>query len=277
MSTYVPPRRIRLRLKALNEVAKRLSLSDASLTLENRELLSCHERVDALGKTISRNLADIKNSMPSITSEHLVKTVALYGALKEQDHVILSSIVAQGLSPREKNLLDEGLAVLSIGDSRKILSLAPESDTLLNKLSDMVRSAHNRIALAEKDVIMEKTQDVLNALGYDVRVKSRRSGTLLRGMKNDLSIAADVSETGELSIDMAGFEGGACSKELDLFMGKLKDSGIMIQHPEGIFHGKKEGGVLAQEAAKEIPFNPLKKDNRRQLLAMSRQRTRIQR
>jgi hypothetical protein len=149
------------------------------------------------------------------------------------------------------------------------------SEAILGKLTEAVRSAHNRITGVERDILKEKTQACLEALGYDVRIKSKTSGVLVRGVKQDLSIAACIDKSGTLSIDMAGFEGGACNKELDQLTGRLSESGVVMDDLRGIHHGKKEGGVLSQEAAREITFNPLNKNNRRHLFALSRTRRMI--
>jgi hypothetical protein len=95
----------------------------------------------------------------------------------------------------------------------------------------------------------------LKAIGYQVRVKSIGSNLLIRGKKQDLSIAAQVTQKGELHIDMAGFEGDLCTKELDRLKDELSRYGIEFELIKRKYHGKKDGGVLAQSAEKEIPFD----------------------
>jgi len=283
MSKYVPPAKTLHKLKAAQDVLKKLSLSEKQLKLGDIELACCQERVDGLGRSISAHLHSINFGLRASSADfskspkmnNLAKAVSLYEALQEKEHAILGVLTTTALLPSEKIVLEESR--LSLIQGRIPESLTRQGETLLNHLTTAVKSAHDRISLAQKEVVLEKTRETLNTLGYDVRLKSRQSGLLLRGVKQDLSIAAEISKTGTLSLDLAGFEGGACSGELGMFVQKLEQAGIVMENAQKTHHGKKEGGILAQDAAKEIPFNPLQNNHQKRLFALSRQKLKIRR
>ena len=64
-------------------------------------------------------------------------------------------------------------------------------------------------------------------------------------------------EGGEVEMDLAGFEGRSCEEEIGRIKEAFRERGISLRVTKSDFHGREEGGSLAQEAAKELPFNPL--------------------
>ena len=137
---------------------------------------------------------------------------------------------------------------------------------------------------ASDAVVSEMVLRSLAEMGYEARVKERENDLLIRGRQEDLSIAMRVTENNELHMDMAGFTAGSCTGELDHINEVLRKHGIDCETIERVHHGKKEGGLLAEEVIREIPFsfNPLepqatKSGQRGKLLKLSALRQRIKR
>jgi hypothetical protein len=129
-------------------------------------------------------------------------------------------------------------------------------DETLSSLEDATRRAHERLARAEQNALTRTTQDVLKSCGYEVRRKEQGEGELVRGKKQDLSVAAHL-EGGEVEMDLAGFEGRSCEEEMERLKEAFRERGISLRITSSDFHGQEEGGTLAQEASEELPFNPL--------------------
>jgi len=294
MSTYQRAKVRKLRLRSLEDIKAKLDIRELSSANFATECLTTNERVNALGDSISCHLSDLNitikelqrnNPLTSGTVEAAAKVVSLHEALAEDKQHLLQTLVNRTLTSKDIDTINLASNYLKAGDVNGLSMISTGVETLLNKMNNGVRTAHSEITKAETEVLSEKMAESLNAMGYQVKSKSRGGERLIRGKKKDLSVAARITG-GELSTDMAGFEGGACKDELKRLNEELSRKGIVLGDIHSEYHGKRDGGVLAQEASKEIPFefNPLQektssdsKEHIKRLMGLNHLRRRINR
>jgi hypothetical protein len=268
MSNYQITRIPKMRLRSLEAIKGKLDMRELSCSDVNFEHITSQERIMSLGESISRHLHTLNKDVNKLkgTNQQIHRTIGVISkaistrrALSEERHILLQSLVTRTLSSKDIVTLNSSIEFLKTGNLIRLATMQAEADNLLQKLSKTVKTAHLKLAAAEKEVLAEKTIESLTSIGYQVKSKSIGNELLIRGKKQDLSIAAQITKNGELHIDMAGFEGGACKGELDRLNEELLKQGIGFEITDRVYHGKKEGGVLAQKIKKEITieFNPL--------------------
>lgn len=297
MSSAQTARVPKLRLLSLDEVKERVGITQLEGYTEH---ITCKERVVALGATIKKHLQQVdaklekldsvKNSLSLKSLDTLRKTISLHEALNEQSSSLLKCVVDHQLqgenSVKSLHLIRSAQQFLEKGMVESLVAIQPRLEQALDALAKSTQTAHLELARIEQDVLISKTTESLSALGYSVKKKSTKNGLLVRALKNDVSIAAQITPDGDLHIDMAGFEGGVCKQELDKLNRELTNRGVGFEVAYTRYHGKKSGGVLAQEAEKELPadFNPLaqgtekkkqQKGNRLPLLHLQRRKQRV--
>lgn len=294
MSTYQRAKVRKLKLRSLEDIKAKLDIRELSSANFATECLTTNERVTSLGESISCHLSalngtikelQINNPLTSGTVDAAAKIVSLHEALGEDKHGLLKNMFDRTLSSKDIDTINLASNCLKTGDLIGLSMISTGVESLLTKMNSGVRTAHTEISKAERDVLREKTTEVLTVLGYQVKSKTKGEDILIRGKKQDLSVAAQI-KNGELSTDMAGFEGGACKGELHRLNEELARQGIVLSDIHSEYHGKRDGGVLAQEASKEIPFefNPLQeksstdsKDHIKRLMGLNRLRRRTNR
>lgn len=298
MSEWQAARIPRLRLVSFEPLKEALGLKGFKRPSEH---LTSSARVNALGDSISEHLGNFRKNFKQLsgikdltvkeTITSIEKGISLTDALSEDRHSLLNALVRKELSKDGSGGLDvlkKARTMLEKNDLKSLTALHSDIDIAVSKLSKLSKEAHIKLAQVEHKVIVDKTEETMNALGYQVKKKAKKEGCLIRAKKNDLSIAARVTSEGELHIDMAGFEGGDCRKELDRLNAELSKRGIELNITKREYHGKKSGGVLIQEVEKEMApeFNPIRepetkgkklKSHLQRLMKLSHLRQRIHR
>jgi len=269
MSTFQLARVPKLRLSSLDDVKAKLGLSKI---IDYSEHLTCKDRALALGEQIKKHLLtldskiekldSVKLGIPEHSLETLRRAVSLQEALNGQGFSLLRTVVERKLSQEGHtetlNIIHEAHKLLETSRWDGLEKIQPKLEDALSCLTKLTQEAHTDLSKIEIDVLTHKTTESLTALGYQVKRKVNKGGVLMRGIKKDLSIAAHVTSEGELHIDLAGFEGASCKWELERLNEELKKRGIQLEIRSSLYHGKKGGGVLAQEAEQNLPrdINP---------------------
>lgn len=270
MSEYQIIRVPRLRLKSILEVKEKLNMKELSCLSESFEYLTSVERVRSLGESISSylktsskdlNILSATNTQIGETINIITKAISLEKALSEERHLILNSMTTRILSSKDMIMLNNLKESIKTGNTLRLSSMQSVAEKLIQRLTEAVKSAHQRLEEVEREVIVENTIESFKAIGYQVKRKPVGSDLLIRGKKRDLSIAALITQKGELHIDMAGFDGGACRDEMNRVSEELLKRGIDFEVIKRQYHGKKGGGVLSQKVEREISFefNPLQR------------------
>jgi len=263
-----------LRLQSLGDVQTRLGIEQDDV--HDEEHLAGHERVRQLGRDIRSRVQDFNDRLARVddieegsplqqAAVALARASSVQEALVDANQPLLSQVASRHLQNQGANLqvIDEARALLESGATESLPTLAPQLETAVEQLNTASQAAHRELLQAESEVLADKTTDSLEALGYDVRMKQLQDGLLVRGLKEDLSIVAQVDEQGALNVDAAGFEGTECEAELDRLSAELERRGVTVAIEEAVFHGKPQGSVLTEKASDLLPkgdFNPLKEE-----------------
>lgn len=267
MSEYQVASVPKLMLLSMELLRPRLGLKALNFENMQAELLTTGERTKAFGESLSRRITENHNSLHNTSAkiaglskqfDTIVKTVSITETLTESRFSLLNEMAHSSLSSGEKELISKAKVALNAGDASRLSVIATDLNPIFEKLNERLRESHQRLKTAERDYIAEGTVKSLETLGYTTRIKERSHDMLVRGSKEGLSVAVQMTE-GEVHIDMAGFEGGRCRAELERLNLELSKQGIVFEIKKREHHGRKEGGVLAQAAEKEFQpeFNPL--------------------
>lgn len=295
MSTYQSAKISKFRLRSLDEIKVKLGQKDLAFSdvhpvgYERKSLLG--QYIQDYQKKLGGQLNEMSIDEGNKNTIMIKNALSLKNALNTDELKLLNSIINKNLDQSGRlalkniNLVERNLSKGRLQD--KSLNKQQLNDSL-NKLSELTRAAHGELMDIEREIVIEKSFESLRALGYKVMSKNLQNRTLIRGIKDDISIAAEVSCECELKIDMAGFDGRQCEETLNQLNNEYKKRGIDITISQQHYHGKKDGYVLAKESAKIMPdssFNPLKNNTsksktdvqRRHLLHNLKQRKKIKR
>ena len=231
------------------------------------EHLSAQARERWLGEAISTHLDQLRKELGQAeialdASEEarralgrLERARGLERAASQQS--LFQEVLREELDGSSEKILQRAENTLKQEGAEGLAQMESQLDETLSSLEDATQRAHERLARAEQNALTRTTQDVLERCGYEVRRKQQGGGDLVRGKKEDLSVAAHL-EDGEVEMDLAGFEGRNCEEEMERLKEAFRERGISLRVTKSDFHGQEEGGGLAQEASEELPFNPLR-------------------
>lgn len=261
MSTYQTARVSRFRLESLDVVREMIGAEHLS---EFDEQYAGNERETSFGEKIqeyirvfinnAEKLDEVNHNLPPERLDTVSKTIGLYNLLSEDENMLLRSLVEKKMTSR---LSDNKLSAnndFKLDYMENILSDPMKCESLFDDLSDAIKEAHSELCRAEQDVIKIKTMESLRELGYTIRAKQHKGEYLIRGTKDLLSVAAQITADGEMNIDMGGFDGKSCVKEMERINNILNRKGIGIDVLYMRYHGKKSGGVLLQNILNKVPM-----------------------
>ncbi len=282
MSTYQSAQVSRMRLNSLRDIAERIGLSG---NYEKDELHSYSERESRFGRMISERMNYLQGvEIGSLTeveegkNEWLLKAVSLVDVLQSNENLVLNKLVEKKLNEENNKsleLIQKARTALNNGDLRTLKALGSELKHSVLDLGNIARESHQLLGSVEKTIIKEKTIQSLQNLGYEVNAKTMKKTTLIRGLKGEVSIAAQIGSKGELEIDMAGFDGTTCKNELNRLSAEIEKQGIVLSIKQQINHKRKRGGKLALLAKTELgnTYNPIQ--SRKVIDAVQRNRQNI--
>jgi hypothetical protein len=251
----------------ISEIQEQLELESEVPTSE--EHLSSQARESWLGEAIREQLDRLQEELER--AEQALQTTASDEACRALDRLqrarcleraasqqaLFEEVLREELDGSSEEVLQRAENTLKQEDAEGLAHMESQLDETLSSLEDATQRAHERLARAEQDALTRTTQDVLERCGYEVRHKHQGRGDLVRGKKEDLSVAAHL-EGGEVEMDLAGFEGRSCEEEMERLKEAFRERGISLRLTKSDFHGQEEGGPLAQEASEELLFNPLR-------------------
>lgn len=256
MSTYEVISTPKYRLKSIDEVR-------AGLNMQNSDRPVVHftkeERENRFLSSINLFIKDFKMNRKALsnlkfdTIDSLSRLHGLTEAIKANKNDTLSGYLFENHSEilKKNELLLENIKDTRFSENRNSVDLVSINNNL-NELKNLYSDVNNKITSVEKDILKNKVLESLEELGYSTRKKVSSGNILIKGENEDRFVAATINKNNELHIDIAGFEGNSCSNDINLIHSKLNEKGIEIDIKKQIYHGKKEGGVLAQSIQKEF-------------------------
>ena len=236
-------------------------------------------RVAALGEALSASLAELTKAIPvgenvrtldaQPAFHDLLKVSALKRTLQMDPRFhLLGQVVQREGGHRVRKALDavdRAQVALKAGDIRSLGAFKGELGEALDTLSSAARDAHRRLVASEQRVLAEVAAQSLQDLGYDFAVKERPDGLLVRGLRQDLSVAVRITRDVEVHMDTAGFEGQACAADIAKLEAAMAKHGVQLTIKQRIMHRRPEGGNLMRSCKEDTgwTFNPLSSTTRR--------------
>lgn len=256
MSTYEVISTPKYRLKTIDEVRAGLNMQNTDrpvvhFTKEERENRFVNS-INLFIKDFKKNSKAISN-LKSDTIDSLSRLHGLTEAIKTNKNDTLSGYLIENHSGilKKNELLLENIKNTGLSEKRNLIDAVLINNNL-NELKNLYSEVNNKITSVEKEILKNKVLESLEELGYSTKKKVSTGNVLIKGESGDRFVAATINKNNELHIDIAGFEGNSCSNDINMIHSKLNEKGIDIDIKKQIYHGKKEGGVLAQSIQKEF-------------------------
>jgi hypothetical protein len=249
----------RFRLSTVDEIKRKIGYSE--IKCSDSHITSIDRKIQ-LGVSIKKHLNNFRKNysqkykhLPQETVNLLQKNYALHESLRNEGNSLFSEIICDKINkqiPALNSVMSDLLKNnLDINLSNK-QEMSNKLNDYLNEFEGIVKDTHILLKKAEIDILNQKSMNSLSSIGYEVQNKKNDSEIIIRGSKNDVSVAISINNDGEMSLDMAGFENHECENELKQIHDKFKQNGIEMKVKSDIYHGKKEGGVLIQKVQKEF-------------------------
>ncbi|HDH98548.1 MAG TPA: hypothetical protein ENF70_05400 [Deltaproteobacteria bacterium] len=222
---------------------RKLEASEAWQTMDEREIV--------LKNAFASRFAELEqeNGSPGKclgdAQSRLLKVKAMYDALS---HVPAMSAMANAENESELAQIscDTTNWLNQLKDGNVGSDLLGKIDGMESTLRHIATSAHKKLIGAETQVLRQNLKDSVEASGYQL---SEREGNI-RATKGTTCIWMEFTDRGEMSLDASGFSGLSCQKEISALETQLSQRGIVLQRKSSHFHGRPEGGDVAQRLAK---------------------------
>jgi len=134
--------------------------------------------------------------------------------------------------------------------------------SLNTRLREITSDAHQKLANAEGSILRDIFSQSLKNNGY--RVKEKMGA--LRATKGTTCIWTQIDQKARMSLDVSGFSGLSCQKEIRKLENELAIQGISLNRDSFELHGNKDGGDLAKKMSNFFKQNmankSLKKDQK---------------
>lgn len=201
------------------------------------------------GRPVAQALSSIgKTGLATSAHEQLARAQAIDLALQAE---VPLRLVAEQRSATElrtaRASMTQAQQLLRDGRLSQAATAARHAEALL---SVAARTAHDRLATAERTTITAVVGNAMTDLGYEVRAAAADHQAAVVGRKEHVTAAIVVGSGGRLEIDMAGYEGEACDRESKALVDALRKHGLVIAEACLSRHGRPEGGALIRAARK---------------------------
>lgn len=138
------------------------------------------------------------------------------------------------------------------GDPEEIENLLRDARNARREVESVVSRAATRLMRAETAVLAQAVRDTLAEMGYRVIAPRRpiKDAVVVKGQSEQgTSIHVRMEpQHGRVTADLSGFRGAVCLQERQRFLEGLERRGVRVRLFEREFHGRPEGGVLAQQS-----------------------------
>jgi len=203
----------------------------------------------------SAHLNALSQQFPKLPKTHLQPLANAQALLQSIKNQSLLSFGMQKVKPQEWETAQRLLVDAQHQWQRGGLTDAVKSARQAQRLLESgLREVHTRLAEAQHQIVVNSTKESLREMGYKVHIQSACSSvgswTALWATKGAKAIAVVVSPKSQLMMDMIGWEGTTCQAELIAFRQRMTQKGVQFREGRRYSHGRREGGLLIQEAAK---------------------------
>jgi len=204
------------------------------------------------------HLNSLQQQFPSLPKIHLQSLANAQALLQSIQSLPLLSFAMQSVKPQEWKTAQQLLEIAQHQWQRNEVTEAIKNARQAQKLlTSGLKEVHTRLAQAQHCFVVDSAMKSLQEMGYQIQSarSSVGSWTALWATKGAQAIAVVVSPKSQLMIDMMGWEGTRCQTELHAFRQRMSQKGIQFREGRRYYHGRREGGLLIQEAAKVVREN----------------------
>ncbi len=192
--------------------------------------------------SLRKQTATMNNKSQSFQGgEDLVRAQAMWSAFSRVPE--FREYAAQ-IKAAEFRELEQGFSRLSPG-----LGRGADADRLAGRLEKLAAEVQRELCQVEQQVVVETVAAALEEEGYLV---DRRGGRL-KATRGLTCVWAEVDPFAELALDMSGFSGLDCVREMGKIEKRLRAKGLRIERNTTQSHGRPAGGVLAQKLRPLFP------------------------
>lgn len=242
-------------------LSNRSQVNGVRLGTARKLVLSAQSRAELLDREVAARLEGGRAAIRSAAEIDGKRVRAIAAKCEALHHRDLQPLLQMAEVQPLLAQMREAASSLASSDGRGINHLA-KLEQLDGELNLRLRAAHERLAAAETDSLVDSTQESLDALGYEVATDPRRGGVVVVGRKGTQSVWCRVSAQAGLEVDLGGFDGDSCTLARDAFETELRKRQPGIALHRSIHHGQRRGPLireLQQGEAAPPPafFNPL--------------------
>jgi hypothetical protein len=117
------------------------------------------------------------------------------------------------------------------------------------RIEQLAAGAQRGLCKIEKEVMVGAVSKGLNELGYMTEIR----GDALKATLGQTCLWAEVNKWGELSIDISGFSGLSCTREMTRVEDQFRKQGLNLKRTASTRHGRPEGGKLVSRLQPLFP------------------------
>lgn len=220
---------------------------------DNQAWATARERTEQLENHLEREMNKCFNSslgkLATCNAHQQINRLEAMAAAFSQ--VEAFRVAAETLHSNEIKEVQEELAALRQNEknqrnSQALANMAIRAQKGFEKFASDVQQ---ELCQLEKKVMFETVSLSLHELGYIVEAR----GDFLKAIRGQTCIWAETNIYGELSMDLSGFSGFSCMKELARVEAELRKKGVMLQRSASQPHARPEGGALVKKLRPLFP------------------------
>ena len=233
--------------------------------------------IRAIGREIATQVAATKQMTANgLLASCTTQLISLNRALKIPELSQLDCETLKQLTPSTVATLQHLQGAIDTGRLTKTVT-AGQITSALNEMTTAVQTAHQTLAKQEQRTVTDDLRSVLANRGYTVHIKESLAGRmrLIRARRKENVVAARITDTGTLELDLAGFEAGKCTQERQAIIEQLEQRGYQIHIDQQVVHNRREGGEIVK--AIEDEFQEIDERFRRLNLAKAQRNLRVRR
>ncbi len=262
MSEEVSYRTVAIRNDVNESLRKRLA-ERGIFTRNGEKWTSARTRADELVKRFNETLEQQRNmqsvqGMPAGADPTVEAMLSAFSSIPEFDTFAKASkdreygeIVASVRSIRQENETMAGSEA-----DKKIAALR-------ERMSCLASDVQHELCNLEQSVMLEHMIRTLKNDGCCVDVVE---GSKIKALKGPTCLWASVNENGDISMDLSGYSGIECMKEMSRIENAFRKEGIVFERVSSRFHGSQDGGSITRKTRglfeNEIPAD-VKREKRR--------------
>jgi hypothetical protein len=229
---------------------------------DNKAWATARQRAEQLDKLLKEEMDkypdnSLNESETSDVQKEINRVTAMFSAFSHVEEFRLGAEALNGLALQgiQRELTKLRQSEKNQKYSQALLTMAIMTEKRIENLASDIQQ---KLCQVEKKVMFETVSASLHELGYLVEAR----GHCLRATRGQTCIWAEANPYGELAMDLSGFSGLSCIKEMARVEAELQKRGVILKRSASDSHGKPEGGALVKKLRPMFPkFKSIRHDH----------------